>query len=319
MRRGNLISESLPGDPDGQKKRSFSSFTTMGSSLPPIQSKPDSSHDWLLWRSTASPERLAVKSGDEQLTYAELQEKVSVLSGLLVAWGVRRGDRVCLLLNTSIFYVSLVHALTRVGAVIVPLNPRQSSSEILLQVSDCAPCLALYDEPFNLLIKEIRRKYARLANEKRVSIHFKSSKELLDADHRQVEKVEEGQEIKANSPHSIIYTSGSTGFPKGVVLTASNLMSNAVSFGTSYGTLTSDRWLLTMPLYHVGGYTIIFRSVMLGNAIVILQSKFEAKAVSRSMDRDGVTLVSLVPTMLESLLKVRKKRLPKRLRFIFFG
>ena len=224
----------------------------------------------------------------------------------------------CLLLNPSIFYVSLVHALTRLGAVIVPINARQSSSEILLQISDCTPTLLLYEESFNPLVKQIQRKCSRLKKEKLGSTLFKNSEEFLDGNHRDVEKFR-GREIKAYSPHSIIYTSGSTGVPKGVVLTASNLLSNAISFGKCYRTLTSDRWLLTMPLYHIGGYTIVFRSVVLGSGIVIHQGKFDANVVSRSIDGDGVTLISLVPTMLESLLKARKESFPERLRFIFLG
>lgn len=294
------------------------SSSTIVSSVGSVRPRLSSLPDWLMWRSAATPERLAVKWGNQQLTYAELQEEVSIVSGLMLAWGVNRGNRVCLLLNPSIFYVSLVHALTRIGAVIVPLNPRQSSSEILLQISDCTPKLVLYEESFTPLVKEIQRKASSLNKEKLVLTVFKNSEEFLDGNHHNDEKVRGGQ-IKAYSPHSIIYTSGSTGAPKGVVLTAWNLWSNAISFGNCYRTLTSDRWLLAMPLYHVGGYMIIFRSVILGSGIVIQHGKFDANTVSRSIDRDRVTLISLVPTMLESLLKVRKQKFPKKFRFIFLG
>lgn len=203
----------------------------------------------------------------------------------------------------------VVHALTRIGAVIVPLNVRQSSSELLWQINDSKPSLVLYDELFSHVKEEIGKKGSKF--------HWKSLRELEETS--RANKDVEGGIIIGSVLHSIIYTSGSTGTPKGVMITASNLMWNAISFGMYHGALPSDRWLLVMPLFHVGGYTIIFRSVLHGSSIVV-HSKFDAAAVSRSIDKDGITLVSLVPTMLENLLRARNGRsFPGNLRLIFLG
>jgi len=96
-------------------------------------------------------------------------------------------------------------------------------------------------------------------------------------------------------------------------------MWNAISVGFRAGASSEDRWLLCMPLFHVGGYTIIFRSVLHGSGIV-LHPKFDPKLVSRSLDRDGITLASFVPTMLSEVLSARgSKPLDPKVRMIFLG
>jgi O-succinylbenzoic acid--CoA ligase len=250
------------------------------------------------------------------LNYGQLQEKVSALSGLLTKWGIRKGDRVTLLLNSSELYVMVVHALTRLGAVTVPLNVRQSPSELLHQIVDCDPTLILYDAVYDELRNSINEKNA--ASKKEILIHWKSSDELRE--NLIHAKPVAGGSIDISLLQSIIYTSGSTGAPKGVEITGSNLLWSAISFGMRHGCVPSDRWLLSMPLFHVGGYAILFRSVLHGSGIV-LHPKFDAGDLSRSLDQDEITLISLVPTMLESLLKVRLKsrHFPANLRIIFLG
>lgn len=268
--------------------------------------------DWLQWRSSLSPDRLAVKDRDGALSFHQLQEQASNISGVLASWRVRKGSRVLLLLNSSTLYVALVHALARLGAIAVPVNQRQTTSEILWQIGDCNPSLIIYDESLASIVKEVQQKSSPKLQSR---VSFKSLDEVKDT--RSSDRMESAQ-FKASSIHSIIYTSGSTGKPKGAVLTASNLLWHSISFGINHGAFPSDRWLLVMPLYHIGGYSVIFRSVMLGSGIVI-HSKFDAGTAFESINRDGITLLSLVPAMLESMLRIRSQSFSEKLRLIFLG
>jgi o-succinylbenzoate---CoA ligase len=272
--------------------------------------------DWLRWRSGVSPDALALKVGSLEWTYEELQEKVSGLSAVLRARGVKRADRVALLLPPSERYVALVLALARLGAVAVPLNQRQSTPELLAQLGDSGPVLVVREGALGAGAKELA---GPGTGRRRAAPSWQDAAELMTDSASGKKEPLLGGRLELSSPHAIIYTSGSSGVPKGAVLTLSNLMWNAISVGLRSGASPSDRWLLCLPLFHVGGYTIIFRSLLHGSGIV-LNPSFDPTLASRSLDRDGITLASFVPTMLVELLKARGgKPLDPKFRLIFLG
>ena len=272
--------------------------------------------DWLRWRSGVSPEALALKVEGLEWSYRELQERVSALSAVLLSRGMRRGDRLALLMPPSEQYVALVHASARLGAVVVPLNPRQSTPELLEQLRDSGPSLVVHEEAPSARAKELQVGLRRGSSS---APRWVRAAELATESASGREEPVLGDQVDASAAHAIIYTSGSSGAPKGVEITLSNLMWNAISIGFRCGASPNDRWLLCMPLFHVGGYTIIFRSVLHGSGIV-LHPKFEPKLISRSLDSDGITLASFVPTMLSEILEARGgKPLDPRVRTIFLG
>ncbi len=278
--------------------------------------------DWLLWRSGVSPEALAVKVGSLEWSYGELQKHVSTLSAALLSKGVERGGRVALLMAPSERYIAIVHAIARVGAVGVPLNHRQSTPELLAQLRDSAPSLVVHDGSLGDRTKELKAASPSGRGKAKGATHrprWVLAAELAHGAASARAKRIPGDQLDLAAPHAIIYTSGSSGAPKGVELTLSNLMWNAISVGFRTGASPKDRWLLCMPLFHVGGYAIIFRSVLHGSGMV-LHPKFDPKLVSRSLDVDGVTMASFVPTMLADLLEARGgKPFDPRVRLIFLG
>ncbi len=98
----------------------------------------------------------------------------------------------------------------------------------------------------------------------------------------------------------VVFTSGSTGAPKGVRLTMTNLEAASRASVEHLGHGPDDRWLLAMPLHHVGGLSILVRSAYAGGSVHLLPS-FDPAAVASAV-RDGVTILSVVPTMLLRLL-----------------
>lgn len=199
------------------------------------------------------------------VTYAELDELATRTSRRLIAAGVRSGDRVGSTLPAGIDFAALLHALPRLGAVLVPLNTRLTASERAWQVEDCG---------------------ARLVVE-----------EPLDGSEGDVAL---SGEVDPDAVQTVIYTSGTSGFPKAVELTYANHAASAIASAWNLGVAPDDRWLCVLPVFHVGGLAILLRSSLYGTCAV-LHDGFEPGAVAAALESGEVTLVSLVPTMLRRL------------------
>jgi O-succinylbenzoic acid--CoA ligase len=115
----------------------------------------------------------------------------------------------------------------------------------------------------------------------------------------------------------IISTSGSEGDPKAVALSTSNLASAAQTANQRLPLVVGDIWLACLPLYHIGGQSILWRCAQAG-ASVLLHEGFDAAAVATDFERYPVTHISLVPAMLSRLLEIGIKP-PSSLRHAIIG
>jgi O-succinylbenzoic acid--CoA ligase len=101
------------------------------------------------------------------------------------------------------------------------------------------------------------------------------------------------------------------------MISRKNVFYNAVGSAARLGSVPGDRWLMCLPLFHIGGLVMILRACLHGVCVVV-HGKFEVAAVSQALDREDITLVSLVPTMLHRLYDVREG-VPAQLRAVLLG
>ena len=195
------------------------------------------------------------------LTYSELDGLADAFARRLAARGVGAGDRVAVLLPPGLDFCAVLHALPRLGAVLVPVNSRLSASE-RRWITDGAFVL---DEP-------------------------PGGDEAEFAPHA----------IAPDDPHSIIHTSGTTSQPKAVVLTYANHEASAAASAANLGVEPDDRWLGVLPLFHVGGLQVLIRSAIYGTCAVI-EDGFDVDRVRGLLERGEVTLASFVATMVRRL------------------
>jgi len=259
--------------------------------------------NWLTARTRATPGRLALRHDGVSWDYAALARLVEQLAGGLAAAGVRPGDRVGALLPNGVLYAALVHALMRLGAVLVPLNTRLTVAELAWQVTRAGVALLLHSAETSSLAAEVVRQ----------SPLQRRAVEELPA----CQSARPAQPVDLDAVQAIVFTSGTTGQPKGAMLTYGNHFWSAMASAYRIGVLPGDRWLSILPLYHVGGLAVLFRSCLYGTAAV-LQEGFEVEAVNRSLDEEAITLASLVPTMLYRLLPARSSW-PDTLRLVLLG
>jgi len=270
--------------------------------------------DWLRERGRLSPDRMAIAAEDASLTYRELDTAADIMASRLIGTGVRRGEVVALLAQNSASYAVATHALARAGAVLMPLNLRLTPAELAWQLNDAVVHRVLYDRAQHDLAVAIR--------EAVIPLELLSVEKLgarPEALEERAHHTSEDPAVDLAATHSVVYTSGTTGRPKGALLTYGNHLWSATASALNLGLRADDRWLACLPLFHVGGLSILLRSVIYGTTAVI-HAGFDPARVNAAIDHERITIISVVATMLQRMLDERSDRpYPDSLRCVLLG
>jgi len=278
--------------------------------------------DWLSRRAWTLPNRPAVISGADRWSFDDLEGRARRTARRLAALGVAEGTCVACAVRNGASVAALTHALAKLGAVMVPLNVRMAAAEFAWQIEDSGAGVLIFDHRLGGLVAEGVRGRRGL-----VLAHLGDAPvdpPGLAGRTRPLDAIPEAdapirRRIDLSAVQSITYTSATSGRPKGVQLTYGNHWWSAIGSALNLGLLPTDRWLAPLPLYHVGGLALLWRSVIYGMPVVIHET-FDAEAVNREIDTGGATLVSLVSTMLRRILDARGARaFPPTLRGILLG
>jgi o-succinylbenzoate---CoA ligase len=224
--------------------------------------------DWLSQRSQSCPDRTALVADGAEMTYAELEAEATWVARRLAAHGVRRGSIAALTMHPRREQVVLLHALMKLGAELLPLGPKLTEAEREAIVNSEEPIIDL-DDPGHLTQTE-------------ADLPLLGEHDMDDICCR-------------------VLTSGSTGTPRPIPLSYGNFLWNAVGSGFNIGVEPTDRWLCCVPLSHIAGLGIFMRSVIYGTTAV-LHDGFDVDRVGAALESDGITVTSLVATMLTRLL-----------------
>lgn len=245
----------------------------------------------LLAAAREAPEQPALIVQGRVYTFAELSPRVQRCLDFLRAQPLQQTPwpRVALCADNRLETALWLYALMELSVTAVLLHPRLVESERRTLLADCQPALVLD-----------ARCEAALSG---------------PAEPPHPSGVEGGA-----GPLAILYTSGTTGRPKGAMLSRRAFLAAAAASAQNLGWRDDDRWLLCMPLSHVGGLSILTRCLIARRAAVLLGGAFEPQTVAAVLVRDEVTLVSLVPTMLRRLLELSPEwSPPPRLRAVLLG
>jgi long-chain acyl-CoA synthetase len=239
-------------------------------------------------------DQVALRHGDRELTYAQLDERTNRLANALLAAGVRAGSRVAYLDRTAPEAIELLLAAAKIRAVAVPLNWRLAGPELLAVLRDSRTPLLIagttYEETARALVAELPRTELVMVGD---------GYESWLAAHGPSDPGERGE---AADTVLQMYTSGTTGVPKGVLTTHRNLAACAE---------TSPHWdfdgdsisLTAMPMFHIGGIGWAFCGLWHG-ATTVLVSEFVPERILDLLERERVTNTIFVPTMLQMLASV---------------
>jgi O-succinylbenzoic acid--CoA ligase len=227
---------------------------------------------------------VAIEGPERSITYRQLAGLAAEGARRLQSEGVGAGDRVALDIADRTELAVALHACLLYGAVAVPIDPRLSEQERAAR--SAGVLLELHGAP------------------------GASTGSLFPSG---------WSEQVFSQPATVMYTSGSTAAPKPVELTYGNYDASAVGSALALGLDPDERWLCAMPLAHVGGMSILIRSLIYATTAVVHQ-RFDTEAVLRELMDPArrITLVSLVPTMLARLLDSGLRQ-PPTLRWALLG
>ena len=195
------------------------------------------------------PETLALIQDTKTLSYKELEARVSDIVERLGDFEFEKHERIAIVLPNSISYIIVLFALWRMGLVACPVSTRLPNAAIkkLLKKINCDWIITSPDDV--ALVSG--------APQKKISIWDIST-------YRRRKPSKPAKKISLNQDAAIFFTSGSTAEPKAALLSYGNLYYNAMGSNENIPFGPADRWLLMLPLYHVGGVGILFRALLGG-------------------------------------------------------
>jgi len=243
------------------------------------------------------------------VSFRELDLLTAAVAQGLRARGILPAERVALLLPPVPPYPALLLSLLRAGAVVVPISTRLpgAAAATLLERVGCRRLIGVGSQSSGAV----------------AGIGVIDAGELLAIDatqHPRRQRPPSAPPLPSFDPAAdatIVFTSGSTGLPKAVLHTFANHRANAAGANRNIPLRPGDRWLLSLPPWHVGGLAVVFRCLLGGATIAI---KGQDESLADAITNLGVTHVSLVATQLFRLLREERGRAAlSRLKTVLLG
>ena len=248
------------------------------------------------------PDDIALVFGEHRFTWAQFAGRVSRLAAVLRELGVGAGERVVILADSSHRYIEYYYAAMWAGGIFAPLNTRLALPEILAQTADAEPVVLLCDRSYLQHARSIRSATPSLAH----VVHaddgpapdgLVSYEAALAAAAPCEDALRGGDDIAC-----LFYTGGTTGRSKGVMLSHANLLFNAATSMALRNSTQDSIRLHAGPMFHLAAGSAILSNTVAGGRHVVI-SRFTPEDVLKTIEREGVTHCTFVPTMLAMMLQ----------------
>ncbi len=238
----------------------------------------------------------AIYDLNRRITYGELEEEVNCLASRLIKLGVKKGERIGVCLPNWHEVAIIFFATAKIGAVLVPFNPKYRSHEVEYILKNSEPKVLFISSTFqeNLsletafsLVKEI------------VAVRFEkenllSYRQLLEGKAVFNEIIEIDVETDL---FCILYTSGTTGIPKGVMIPHKCVVQSGNTIAKSLRCTENDVFIVPAPLFHIFGIACNLMAAISCRAKMVFQEKYKPKDTLRLIQEEKVTIHQGVPTM----------------------
>lgn len=269
-------------------------------------------------------EALVDVSAGQRFSYGQLNERADRVAEALIGSGLEPGDRVATLLPNGHRMVELYYGAARAGLVVVPLNARLVPDEMAYILRDCGATALVGSALYAQTLGDLQARQGDTAVPVRNWLIVGATDlpgaqdydSKLEAASGQPWPVASGGE----SPLFIMYTSGTTGHPKGAVHTHDSIEWSLLTVVASADMRYRDRYLISMPLFHIAAFNNLGTTLYKGGVVVILPG-FEPKQFWETLRDERINITLAVPAMLYVMLDAYDKQLhtPLALRWILTG
>jgi long-chain acyl-CoA synthetase len=272
------------------------------------------------------PAKPAVWFDDTWKSYGQLNTEADALAAALHQFGIRRGDRVAILLENSFAYITAHFGALKAAAVEVSLNTDLPADSLKILLADCEAKVLIAGKKFFRQWSPILDQLPALQH---LILDEPPVRKLPQLPRQTLHYLADILAHNANAkPHfepqidldlaSIIYTSGSTGEPKGVMLSHLNLTSNTQSIVQYLQLSPDDRMMVVLPFYYVYGRSLLYSHFLSASALVIDNRFAFVATVLDTMRKLEVTAFAGVPSTFSILLRksdLKTQKIPS-LRFV---
>lgn len=244
--------------------------------------------NWLKNRAHLSPDRPAIEFEGQTYSFLELHTLTEKMARRLASAGLMAGDSCAVLLRNHIDGVVAIHALFYLGVKIVMLNNKLTAKELSWQIEDSGASYLLSEGSFVSKLDDMAGNLPELPLLLIEQLPNGGTAEIL-------------QEFYLEDTATIMYTSGTTGNPKGVIQSFGNHWWSAVGSVLNLGLHEGDTWYCAVPIFHISGLSILMKSVIYGMKVVLAE-RFDEREANRAIQENGVTIISVVTTMLNRMV-----------------
>ena len=255
--------------------------------------------EWPVRWAQRYPDEPCIKYGNLEFTKGEFNIRVNRVAHAFQEAGIRKGDRVAVLMANSNVFLEIFLALSKLGGIMVPLNFRLAAPELEYILNDAEPVMLLYSAEFLSTVQTLR---GRVLSVKSVLCEMEGGSpddpvyETWISKRSQEEPVPDA-EVTLDDPQFIMYTSGTTGKPKGAVVLHGNTQWNAVNSVVTYSMDSRDVGIACAPLFHIGGLGVSVNPSLYVGAKLVIHRFFNPSEVLKSVEAERATIVFGIPVM----------------------
>jgi len=258
------------------------------------------------------------KANEEIISYHEFFKRTNFVREYFQEIGLRKGDRINIIIQNSAEFLILYMAAFSMGIVVCPINYSLTPIEIYYIINDSDSKAVICEYEYYLLLKQS----GYLKNIKNYMVISKDENNNLKNNFLKMiknnnpVKILKHAKVNIDDEAVIIYTSGTSGNPKGVILTHKNLIADAEALVKWFGLDAKSRALCILPLFHNNGQVVTFLAPLLsGGSSVMVKGNISLMVFWEIVKKYNVTYSSVIPTMLSVLLNYKRKRKDDTMQF----